>query len=52
MANLSKDEEKLLAAFGQLSDEQQEVVLEVIQVYASNERRASNAPPEQQHLPQ
>ena len=37
MGHLSKDEERLLAAFAQLSNEQQEIVLEAIQVYARND---------------
>ena len=48
MMHLSKDEQKLLAAFALLTDEQQEIVLEAIQLYASNDHRNSNAPPEQQ----
>ena len=48
MTHLSQDEQKLLAAFALLTDEQQEIVLEAIQLYARNDHRNNNAPPEQQ----
>jgi len=46
--NLSKDEERLLAAFALLSDEQQEIVLEAVQLYAKNDRVHANSTQEQQ----
>lgn len=48
MSHLSKDEEQLLAAFALLSDEQQEIVLEAIQLYARNDRRNTHPSAEQQ----
>ena len=48
MTNLSQDEKQLLAAFALLTDEQQEIILEAIQIYAKNDHRNASSASDQQ----